>query len=141
MDEFEQIAINSTRENWLGYGFPAYYNSEIHGSKDLLSGTLNESLSGIANCMHKVRNSLTSNCGTASLESASCSSVEWNCLVSKPYPVVKLLDTIIATSHRLLDWSVTSLWMICELEWQCGYGALCGSFFKQINDNFIFASH
>src|SRR3954452_10291789 len=112
MHQLEQIAVDCTREDWLGDGLPANDDSEVHGSENFLSWSVNESLASIPNSVNEIRDSLATDNRFAAIECVGHRGVEWNILLTEPDPIVELFDAIIAVFHDLMDLSIASLWMV-----------------------------
>jgi hypothetical protein len=137
VNKLEEITVNLAREDGLGDGLPADDNCKVHGSEDLLAGSVNESLASVANGVDEVVDGLAGDGGPAALETGSNRSVERNSLVTEPDAVVELLDAVVAGLHDLTDRGVTSLWVVCEPQSQSLGLARGSAVLDHLDDNLV----
>src|SRR6266536_77166 len=141
MHKLKKVTINGSWEDWLGDSLPANDNCEIHRSKNLLAWAVNESLAGVANSMNEVVNGLACDGGFTSVEFACNRGIEIQSLVPEPRSPVEFLDAVIAAFHDFSNWSISSLGMVSEDEWESNGLAKCCGVLDHVDRNLILPSH
>src|SRR5438477_12202676 len=116
MNKFEQVSINGFRKDWFRDSLPANNNGEIHRSHGFFAWSVNESFASVADSMDKVINSLTRHDCIATIKLFSDRAIKIDFLCPEPNSPVKLLNTIVASFHDLMNWCIARLWLIDELQ-------------------------